>query len=396
MALGAVASSLSPADDAKEQARQKALFDQADRNHDGKLSFDEALEYTRLIGAQSRASAMLAAPVMEPQPAPKAPGADDGFQRLSREEAIKKREELEGINEKEGAVTRTISNYLTIHESFFNDLEKSFVQGEDVREGITNPAKLTWTANRGSKSYYALDFAVQPSLRLIEKEPWAKTGVPIFGHEVALEAYPLFEAHVSTNPDQSQNQLLYAGVVQIDSVNKTKSFFKGDHFFIVPSYETDRHSDVRDSKLDVLWTPDWRVPGWGQQFALKNWWSGFPDGLLLKYRPAAGFEFIQVDGSLAKFLAGTHLPGVSDSFGFARFGITGELSYKDRFSLTAAYTYRAEVYGHPGGHSYLELSGLMKLDPANHFSAGITYTRGEDSPTFEDLDKFEAWVGVEF
>lgn len=37
------------------------------------------------------------------------------------------------------------------------------------------------------------------------------------------------------------------------------------------------------------------------------------------------------------------------------------------------------------------------MDPDEHYSVGLTYTRGEDGPLFaKELNKLEAWIGLQF
>ncbi len=145
-----------------------------------------------------------------------------------------------------------------------------------------------------------------------------------------------------------------------------------------------------------LWSPDWKIPGWGQHISLHDLNPAFPEGWLFYFRPFAGIESIWIEKGFAKFLADAKLPSAKEDFGFLHAGMSTQISFQDRIAVTASYNYRAELYGKPGTHGFFQLTGLVFLDRDKHLSAGVTYTRGEDSPTFTDLNKVEAWLGVEF
>ena len=314
------------------------------------------------------------------------------------EEQAKKEKEKEAKREKEGAVTRTISKYVKIHQSFFTDLDGSFVAFEDERKGITNPAKFTWTAVHGKKSTYQLDFAIQPTATTLEPfEPSIYGGYPTPLGNFMGAIYPMFEAHVATDEKDSKNQLLYSGVGEAHLTHPDNKFWQADHLFLLFSWETDRHTDIGQKRLDAIWTPDWRIPGWDQDVSLHRFFPAlFSEHWVFHFRPFAGIECIWIDKGFDKFRTEAKLPTAKEDFGFLHAGMSAEVRFEDRFALTSSYNYRAELYGKPGTHGYFELTASVKLDPGQHFSTGVTYTRGEDSPLFKDLNKVEAWVGVEF
>lgn len=290
---------------------------------------------------------------------------------------------------KDDAFSASIAKYFSIHKSFLSGVDKD----------STDPAKFNWSHPHGSPSTYTIDLAVTLQK---DYEPHKLDLFTALGYRWTPLLNGIFEAHVSTIPKTAQNQLLYQGLIEFLGVADT-GFVQAHHLYIRPGYETDRQSNVRQKRLDVDYTPDLGLFGWGQAQSIFQLFGNNPSAdspskrwpITFYWRPIVGGEFHSIDHGLQVLRTAT-LPGLEEDYGFFRLSLKAEMNIADRLVLSSAWIHRTELYGGGGSHNYLELTALLTLDPDKHYSIGTTYKRGEDSPAFLDLNTITAFVGLQF
>ena len=296
---------------------------------------------------------------------------------------------------KDDALSASVAKYFSIHKSFLSGVDKD----------STDPAKFNWSQAKGSPSSYTLDLAITLQK---DYQPHLLDLFTALGYRWTPLLNGIFEAHVSTIPKTAQNQLLYQGLVEFLGVaDSDNSFVQAHHLYIRPGYETDKHSDLRQERLDIDYTPDLRLFGWGQAQSLSDLFgnnqsqSGATPAtkkwpVTFYWRPIVGAEFHSVDSGLQVVTRSAALPGLENDYGFFRFSLKAEVKIVDRVTLSSSWIHRTELYGGGGSHNYLELAALLTLDPDKHYSVGASYKRGEDSPAFADLNVVSAFVGFQF
>ena len=278
-----------------------------------------------------------------------------------------------------------------IRESFF------------TQEQAVNPAKLSWTKAKGEPSFYQLDAAVlwQPT--------FLTSGTTIGSKSLSWFIRPSFEAHVSTETGASQDQLTYrvpltlnlthggAGMLAgMDTPGATpaKRFITVHTLLVSPTYQTDRHNATRTLEAEIFYTPTIPSLAMGVRQPLFG-----TDWLHLLWRPYAGVE-------LGEYLERDATTKLALERSVSRFvaRAEAEVLFGERFAVTGSYVLRRELQDAERTFHYGEVSGILLLDtvlPASeeeqpHFTAGVTYKRGQDAPEFEDVDVVTAWLGVRF
>jgi EF-hand domain pair/EF hand len=351
-------------------AKATAAFKKADINADGRLSpkeFDECFKNSVPMPRQNATGFAAGRNIVEEPAKPEEQPKDDAF-------------------------SAGVAKYFSIHKSFLSGVDKD----------SSDPAKFSWSQAHGSASTYTIDLAVTLQK---DYEPHKLDLFTAVGYRWTPLLNGIFEAHVSTIPKTAQNQLLYQGLIEFLGVAESDTgFVQAHHLYIRPGYETDRKSDIRQRRLDLDYTPDLRFFGWGQAqtiFHLSggNLASDSPDKkwpVTFYWRPIVGTEFHSIDHGLQVLTTTAALPGLENDYGFFRLSLKAEVNIADRLVLSSSWIHRTELYGGGGSHNYLELTAVLVLDPDNHYTIGTTYKRGEDSPTFMDLNTVSAFVGLQF
>ena len=333
-------------------------FDRADTNHDGFVSKTEWEAYQKTSSKTSTPA--------KPNPDP---WNDSGAKTQKPARA-----------DIEGPATSFIEKNFSLH--------KSFLSGKD--EDATSPAKVTWTHAIGAETYYHLDLAITPKWAILDSGKIDPKGVQVGNNTLAYSISPVVEAHVSSEPKHAQNKLDYEMAIDLRlSSNDTSKMIKGWELLLTPEYQTDRHDLVRIAKGDILTTFSAPYLGIGVAKPILHHVDFY-------WRPFVGVELNHDIKNQHVLDDGTLRPATDQNYGWLKGHILAELRFYDTLSFTADYIYRAGLYGGAGTHGYLELGGNVFLDPARHYTAGITYTRGEDGPEFKHLNKVEGWVGVQF
>lgn len=312
---------------------------------------------------------------------------------------------------KSGGLIEMLQRDFEIRESFFADGSRPSPGTPSDFSGSTasvasaassNPARLSWTKPSQGSAFYQLDAAV------LWKPSFLSSGTELFSDAVAWFVEPTFETHVSSEVGAAQDQLTYripltleyfpggkeilAGMDNPNAV-PTKRFLTVHTLMVSPTYQTDRDNNTRSIEAEIFYTPT--IPSLAigirqRLFGLKS--------AQLRWRPYVGFEF-------GDYLNQDKTTGVPTQSSISRcvFRVEADLSLSERFALTGSYVGRIELNGTNDSFNYGEISAQVFLDstlPTNgeppHFSAGITYKRGQDAPDFVDVDAVSAWVGVRF
>ena len=343
-------------------ATQAATFADYDTNNDGQISPAEFAASTSALPPAVAMGPGKAAVVPEPESKP----------------------------EKSGWIA-WLERDFQIRESFF------------TQEQAVNPAKLSWTKAKGQPSFYQLDAAVlwQPT--------FLTSGTTIGSKSLSWFIRPSFEAHVSTETGASQDQLTYRVpftlnlthggaemLAGMDTPGATppKRFITVHTLLASPTYQTDRHNATRSMAAEVFYTPTIPSLAMGVRQPLFG-----TDWLHLLWRPYAGVE-------LGEYLERDATTTLALERSVSRFvaRAEAELLIGERLALTGSYVLRRELQDAERTFHYGEVSGVLLLDrilPESeeeqpHFTAGVTYKRGQDAPEFEDVDVVTAWLGVRF
>ncbi len=287
-------------------------------------------------------------------------------------------------------------------ERDFEIRESLYTPGGELDPSV-NPAKLSWTKARHQDSFYQLDAAV------LWKPSFLSGGTTIGDSALGWFLQPSFEAHVSTEPTSSQNQLTYrlpitlnyipggreilAGMDDPNAVPK-KRFITVHTLMVSPTYQTDRHNDTRATEAEIFYTPTIpslaigvRQPLFGSN-AVQFLWRPYVGVELGDYMDRDATTSLLFEKNISRFVARAE----------------AELLFGERFAITASCVHRTEFNGEERSFNYGEVSALLILDtklPDNekeppHFTMGVTYKRGKDAPEFEDVDAVTAWLGVRF
>ncbi len=287
-------------------------------------------------------------------------------------------------------------------ERDFEIRESLYTPGGELDPSI-NPAKLSWTKARHQDAFYQLDAAV------LWKPSFLSGGTTIGGSALGWFLQPSFEAHVSTEPTSSQNQLTYrvpltlnyipggreilAGMDDPNAVPK-KRFITVHTLMVSPTYQTDRHNDTRAMEAEIFYTPTIpslaigvRQPLFGSN-AVQFLWRPYVGAELGDYLERDETTTLPIENSISRFVARAE----------------GELLFGERFAITGSYVHRTEFNGEERSFNYGEVSALVILDTTlpedetepPHFTMGLTYKRGKDAPEFEDVDAVTAWLGIRF
>ncbi len=285
-----------------------------------------------------------------------------------------------------------------------------------------HPAKISWTKSKGQKSFYTIDAAVlwRPDvlrknwITINEDDP-ANPSVEhtqhtqFMGGHLHWQIAPSFEAHVSTEVGASKDQLRYAAETALrwdtpsgikDELNAAAGKFEqmplrvsAVNINLSPEYVTDRGNHIQTTGGILTIAPV--VPRLGINtlfpialFGSKDW------SWLLQAR--AGFKAIEVEEGEKLLATGLRQAAVDRSNGAFTADVGAALNWKDRVELSGTINHYMEAYGNLGTHTFYEVSAAFQLDPASHYTAGITYSRGEAQPKFTEIDTVTAWFGLEF
>ena len=339
-----------------------AEFTDFDTNKDGKISKAEfAAQAVRATAAATQEKGKAA---VTPEPPPKA--------------------------EKSGLIA-WLERDFQIRESFFTP------------DKAVNPAKLSWTKAKAEPSFYQLDAAVlwQPA--------FLSSGTTIGMKSLSWFIRPSFEAHVSTESGAAQNQLTYRVPFTLNLTHGGQGMLAGMdtpgtsppnrfvtvHTLVVsPTYQTDRRDATRAMEAEIFYTPTIPSLALGIRQPLFG-----TDWLHLLWRPYVGVE-------LGEYLERNATTQLALERSVSRFvtRAEAELLIGERFAITGSYVLRHELSGIERTFHYGEVSAVIMLDTVlsesddeqPHFTAGVTYKRGQDAPEFVDVDVVTAWLGVRF
>jgi len=267
------------------------------------------------------------------------------------------------------------------------------------------PAKLAWVKPRGENSYYTIDAAIlwTPAFldwewRKFDDEQRAPSGQPLSSWEFAGRIRPSFEAHISTQTGANRNQLAYA----VPFEGKAFRFpgapqraggeivdgppFTGHSLAVTPTYVTDRSASIRTWGVDVDYEPS--MPALHLNGDAPSAVFGSKK-FLVGTTARAGFTWRSIEAG-----AGPLSTGMDYSQLRVEAGITVVLG--ERLTLTSKYVGLTNLSGEGDNHTFLETSAQLKLDKRDHFTVGVSYFKGEEEPTYEEVNTLTAWVGVKF
>ena len=329
----------------------------------------------------------------EPKPEPKASPAisNQNPAGYAAQHHIVQEEPKPEEQPKDDAVTSTIAKYITIHKSFLSGIDKD----------ASAPGTFNWTKPKDADATYSLDLAVslQKDYTLYVWD-WFNA----LGYRWTPFINGVFEAHVSTITSSTQDDLQYQGLLEwLGRAENPDNFVQAHHIYLRPMYETDRTKDVRDFRMNVDYTPDLDIFAWGETKSIATAQLGdfhpfrmLPKTWTFYWRPIIGLELNSIDSGLSVVSHDANLPNLANDYGFFRMQVQAQLNISNRLALTASWVSRMQLYGGCEDHNYVELSALCTLDPDEHYSVGVTYKRGEDSPKFEDLNVLSGFVGIQF
>ena len=306
--------------------------------------------------------------------------------------------------EKKGGLIGWLESDFEIRESIFgaNDKPPKDPAVKSEASPSANPAKLNWTKTKGANASYQVDAA------LLWKPSFLRGGTTIGSTLLGWYVQPSFEAHISTDPTASQNQLSYRTPLTVNIIPTGKDFFGGmddtnaspKQRFITahtvalsPTYQTDRNSGTRAIEAEIFYTPTIPMLASGIRQPVFNL-----ENIQFRWRPYLGAE---LGNYLERDSATMLTTGSSIERLVAR--AEAELQLGDRYVISGSYLQRLELNGQRRALGYGEISGIVILDgslpekdKSAHFSVGVTYKLGKDAPDFNNVNEVSAWLGVRF
>lgn len=310
-----------------------------------------------------------------------------------------------------------VEKHFLIRKSFFAD------------PGINDPAKASWTRTKGEDAFYNVDLAImfRDLMRPLPAE--------FQSYRLVVTSTPFFEAHISNRSDThdevlSQDSVIYGVPITFDFLPKDlgatieemeggtkkppKLFVTGHSFSLVPQYRADRLHDIRAFEVSLSYTPI-TVPslciGVDRPLFGTTW-------LHFRWRPFIGLEVGRYDDGNELLV-----PAAPDDYTRFFTRIHAELDLGERLAMVADYNWRRDLRSPDRDYHYSEISLVLGLDGYRqvqeldgagrpvvdektrvlsrptltpHFSVGVTWKRGEDAPTFKDVDLLTAWIGMKF
>jgi hypothetical protein len=298
------------------------------------------------------------------------------------------------ISQSEGSESTTKSSETFLDQiSKQISIRKSFLSADDESE----PAKFSWTKNKGEDSIYTFDFA------LLLHPQWNNKTLFDWQHSfsnfiLGWQLEPTFEAHISTDATSAQDSLSYRLPVTLDFQPNTDdsyiqvpnagdAYIQGIRLIVSSVYETDQNANTRTLGGDIFVTPTIPKLGIG---------AGLPLGpLVFRWRPFVGFE----GGNVIDDGGNVALRDTSDYFRFSlklHTELWLNLWFPNQFECALDYYFREALANGTAGYNYLEVSPIFYFDERQHFSTGLTYKRGKTTPQFADVDTLTVWVGMKF
>lgn len=163
----------------------------------------------------------------------------------------------------------------------------------------------------------------------------------------------------------------------------------GHRFDLIPTYRTDRHSDTKAMELLLAWRPVAPRLGLGVDIPIVG------EKVRFRWSPVIGVEMADYTDVVDKPGAAAKVP-IEGSYSRAYAEVTAELFFGQTLKLFGNYKIRQELNRTNNTYQWIEAGATLDLDADGHLSLNATYQRGEDAPTFEDVDKFILGFGVKF